>query len=132
MARQVLLSLGPAAREAARVESNQSLIIGDGPISSPAVLDVGLATAIGPTRAINDVNLARDECQIIVNLAVALGGRHTQSDSTRLIRPGLGGTFDGADPLVVAQVVDDFNVVDVAVWPWTPIGSLGQLAVILV
>ena len=102
MTRQVLLSLRPASLEAARVESDQCLIFGDGPISSPAVLYVGLATAIGPTSAINDVNLARDERQIIVDLAIALGGRHPQSDGTRLIRPGLGGTFDGTDPLVVA------------------------------
>ena len=97
---QVLLPLGPASREAARVESNQCLKFG--PISSPAVLDVGLATTIGPTSAINDVNLAGNERQIIVDLAIALGGRHPQSDGTRLVRPGLGGTFDGADPLVVA------------------------------
>lgn len=99
---QVLLSLGPAAREAARVESYQCLIFGDGPISSPTVLDVGLATAIRPTSAIDDVNLARNERQIIVDLAIALGRRHPQSDGTRLVRPGLRGTFDGADPLVVA------------------------------
>ena len=102
MTRQVLLALRPASREATGVESNQSLIFGDGPISSPTVLDVGLATAIGPASAINDVNLARDELQIIVDLAIALGGRHPQSDGTRLIRPGLRGTFDGADPLVLA------------------------------
>lgn len=102
MTRQVLLSLGPASREAARVESDQCLIFGDGSIAIPAVFDVGLATAIFTASAINDVNLARDERQIIVDLAIALGGRHPQSDGTRLIRPGLGGTFDGADPLVVA------------------------------
>lgn len=99
---QVLLSLGPTTRKAGRIKTNQCLIFRDGPITSPAVFDVGFAAAIGPTGAVNNVNLAGDECQIVVDLVIALGGRHSKADGTRLIRPGLGGTFDGADPLVVA------------------------------
>lgn len=90
-----------------------------------------LATAIRPTGAIDDVDLARNERKVVVDLLVALRSRQPQPDCTRTVRPGLTGPFDGTDPLIVAQVVDDFNIIDIIVRPWTPIGHLGQVTVLL-
>ena len=90
-----------------------------------------LATAIRPTGAIDDVDLARNERKVIVNLLVALRSLHPQPDGARTVRPGLTRTFDGTDPLIVAQIVDDLDIIDVLVRPRAPIGHLGQMTVLL-
>ena len=92
-----------------------------------AVADVGLAAAVRAAGPVHDPDHIVDVGEIGIVPPDAVVGSYREVHCGAQGRPLLGGSFEGLDPVRIAEVVHDYQITNRPRGPGRPVSRLGKV-----